>query len=335
MASQRSKMAVGIFVAAGLSIALAAVIWLGMSRFLQKGAYYVTYFDESVQGLNKDSPVKYRGVSIGRVESIGVAPDSKLIEVVLEIEPSQEVESDMVSQLKTVGITGSMFVEIDRSRPGEPGRTLDLDFPTKYPVIPSRPSEITELLKGLDDVIDQIRAIDVEGITGKIMETLDGAGRVMAEADVKGLSGSIKEAVESWKKTADSDQVDAMMSSIQQAAHRLDSTLARAAVGIERLNSLTARIDVLVDRSEEPVQNSLEGITSAVEDAGRLMKGLNELAGETDSSVSSLTRQMSAAAQNLEEATDNINRLTELLAEHPSRLFFGQPPPPRLPQPRR
>ena len=73
MASQKTKLAVGLFVACGLACAVLVIIWLGMSRFLEKGQFYVTYFDESIQGLVVDSPVKYRGVFIGRVESIGVA----------------------------------------------------------------------------------------------------------------------------------------------------------------------------------------------------------------------------------------------------------------------
>ena len=73
MATQKTKFAVGLFVAIGFTLAILVTIWLGMSRFLQKGRFYVTYFDESVQGLDVDSPVKYRGVFTGRVESIGVA----------------------------------------------------------------------------------------------------------------------------------------------------------------------------------------------------------------------------------------------------------------------
>ena len=61
MASQKTKFAVGLFVAGGLACVVLVVIWLGMSRFLEKGQFYVTYFDESIQGLVVDSPVKYRG----------------------------------------------------------------------------------------------------------------------------------------------------------------------------------------------------------------------------------------------------------------------------------
>ena len=48
MATQKTKFAVGLFVAIGFTLAILVFIWLGMSRFLQKGRFYVTYFDESV-----------------------------------------------------------------------------------------------------------------------------------------------------------------------------------------------------------------------------------------------------------------------------------------------
>ena len=97
MASQKIKFTVGLFLTCGILMALLAFIWLGVSRVFEKGQHYVTYFNESVQGLNVDSAVKYRGVSVGRVDSIGVAPDSKLVEVVLKIETDQELGEDTVS----------------------------------------------------------------------------------------------------------------------------------------------------------------------------------------------------------------------------------------------
>ena len=82
MASTKTQFSVGLFVIVGLTIATIAILWLGMSHYFEKGRYYVSYFDESVQGLDKDSPVKYRGVPIGRVENVGVAPDGTLIQII-------------------------------------------------------------------------------------------------------------------------------------------------------------------------------------------------------------------------------------------------------------
>ena len=57
------------------------------------------------KGLKIDSPVKYRGVAIGHIERIALAPDSKLIEVILKIEADITLEENMVAQQKAVGIT--------------------------------------------------------------------------------------------------------------------------------------------------------------------------------------------------------------------------------------
>ena len=42
---------------------------------------YMSYFDESVQGLEIGSPVKFRGVTIGTVADIDIAPDRRHVEV--------------------------------------------------------------------------------------------------------------------------------------------------------------------------------------------------------------------------------------------------------------
>jgi len=66
MPRKTSKFMVGLFVTVGVFIGLVAIIWLGASNYFEKGLMYVTYFDESVQGLQADSAVKYRGVEVSR-----------------------------------------------------------------------------------------------------------------------------------------------------------------------------------------------------------------------------------------------------------------------------
>ena len=106
MAGKTSKFMIGIFVTAGLIMAVVAIVWLGASKYLQKGTLFVTYFDESVQGLSVDSNVKYRGVNVGTVRSIEVAPDQKLIEVVMKIFMKGGDEKNLTSKLKSAGLTG-------------------------------------------------------------------------------------------------------------------------------------------------------------------------------------------------------------------------------------
>jgi phospholipid/cholesterol/gamma-HCH transport system substrate-binding protein len=50
------------------------------------------------------------------------------------------------------------------------------------------------------------------------------------------------------------------------------------------------------------------------------------MVGAAEESISDLMPQLLIVAQNLEKASDNLNRVMELLADQPSQLIFGAPP---------
>jgi len=162
MATVKTKFNVGLFVILGISIATVTIMWLGISHYFEKGKMYAAYFDESVQGLDKDSAVKYRGVTIGRVDSIRVAPDATLIEVVMKIETELKPGSNLVAQLKSVGITGIMFVELDQKKDTEPDYSPEITFPSKYMVIATKPSDIKLYMEGFAKILREINSLDLK-----------------------------------------------------------------------------------------------------------------------------------------------------------------------------
>jgi len=322
MAAQKTKFAVGMFVAMGITLAILVIIWLGMSRFLQKGRFYVTYFDESVQGLDVDSPVKYRGVFTGRVESIGVAPDSKLIKVILKIESGQKLDQNIVAQLKSVGITGSMFVELDQKRADEPDQSPPLSFPSEYPIIASKPSEIKGLIGGFDAILNQIKALDLEEISGKIKATLDNLNQSVDDADVERISQTINSSFEKMEQILTDQRWDKILAAADTAGQELNSLLDKA-------DRTLSRVQGIVIGKEETVKTALDNFSRAMENADILLNKGTSLVSGTDASISELMQHLVVAARNLELASDNLNQLMELLADHPSQLLFGEPPKPR------
>lgn len=322
MATQKTKFAVGLFVAIGFTLAILVFIWLGMSRFLQKGRFYVTYFDESVQGLDVDSPVKYRGVFIGRVDSIGVAPDSKLIKVILKIETGQKLDQNIVAQLKSVGITGRMFVELDQKKAGEPDQSPPLSFPSEYPIIASKPSEISGLIGGFDQILDQIKALDLEQISVKIQATLDNINQTVDDANVERISQTINSSFEKMEQILEDERWDKVLASAENAGQSLNSLLDKADLTL-------ARVQGIVVSKEETIRTGLDNFSRAMENANTLMNKSTALVSGADGSISELMQYLVVAAQNLEMASQNLNQLMELLADHPSQLLFGQPPRPR------
>ena len=322
MASQKTKFAVGLFVAMGFTLAILVTIWLGMSRFLQKGRFYVTYFDESVQGLDVDSPVKYRGVFTGRVERIEVAPDSKLIKVILKIESGQKLDQNIVAQLKSVGITGSRFVELDQKREGEPDLSPSLSFPSEYPIIASKPSEIRGLIGGFDAIINQIKALDLEGIAGKIKATLDNINQSVKDADVERISQTINSSFEKMEKILEDQRWDKVLASADAAGQSLNQLLDKAEQALSRVQGIFIG-------KEEAIKTALDNFSRAMEKANILLNKGTSLVSGTDASISELMQHLMIAARNMELASQNLNQLMELLADQPSQLLFGEPPKPR------
>ncbi|MBW2128550.1 MAG: MCE family protein [Deltaproteobacteria bacterium] len=335
MNAQRMKFSVGLFVFCGLALAVAAVIWLGMSRFLEKGQYYVTYFNESVQGLDIDSPVKYRGVSIGRVDRIEVAPDSKLIQVVMKIESGQELDSSIVAQLKSVGITGSMFVELDRKKPGEPDRSPPLSFPSKYPVVASKPSDISLLLGGLDDVLQEIKSLKLREISDMVKATISNLNQAVSDADLKGLSRSIQDSFDSAGRLLRDERWEAILASAEEAARSLNVTLDKAAGMMDNGRDAITQVKDILAREGANLHTAFDEFNRTMKNANLFLEKGSVLLKDTDDSLYDLKASLMVTAQNLEKASENLDRLLESLSEHPSRLLFGEPPPPRELQPRK
>ena len=322
MATQKTKFAVGLFVAIGIAFAILVTIWLGMSRFLQKGQYCVTYFDESVQGLDVDSPVKYRGVFIGRVESISVAPDSKLIKVVLKIESGQELDPNLVAQLRSVGITGSMFVELDQKKADEPDQSPPLSFPSEYPIIASKPSEISGLVGGINEVLNQLKALDLKEISDQIKSTLDNINQSVDDADIQRISQTIELSFEKLEKILADQRWDQILASAQTAGQSMNTLLDKA-------DRTLFRVEAIVSDKEQTLKTALDDFSQAMKNANIFLNKGSALVSGTDASVAQLMHHLLIAAQNLEKASDNLDQLIEALAEHPSQLLFGEPPQPR------
>lgn len=306
MTSQKTKFAVGLFVIIGLAISFVSILWLGMSHYFEKGQHYVAFFDESVQGLDKDSPVKYRGVSVGRVKSITVAPDSTMIQVNLKMETTFRAADELIAQLKSVGITGIMFVELDRKKISDLNISLQPDLTSEYPVIATKPSDIKQFIGGVSDVLKQINALDIPGIVGGIKSTLDEIKLAVANLKMEELSSSIRVSLDTW---------DRALISVDKAA--------------TSFNDLSANTDKMISVNEKELSEAIAGFNQSMKNVKLLVGEGAGLIKNTDSSINKLTLHLVVALQNIVKASESLSKSLEVIADQPSRLIFGEPLPSR------
>lgn len=156
---------VGAFVIILLSAIFFAIIWLYSGFTFQNYSNYMVYMQESVNGLNIDSPVEYNGVNVGSVNSIKLNPKNpQLVEVLLNIASKTPITRGTVATLNTRGLTGITYVALkDKSTDLRP---LVAQTGQPYPIIPSAPSlfmrldtALGELTKNFKEIADSIHSV--------------------------------------------------------------------------------------------------------------------------------------------------------------------------------
>ena len=323
MAKRQSRFMVGLFVMMGVLIGVAVIIWLGAAKYFQKGARYVTYFDESVQGLQVDSRVKYRGVDVGSVERIGVAPDQRVVEVVVKIDLEGDIGHGIVTQLKAAGITGIVFVELDRRQPNDTVFIPPAGMKTDYPVIPSQPSQAKQMLSSVDRIMERITQVDLTGISDQLKQTTRSIETFLTGREMTNI------------------------------LRNLDSTTAVLNRNLQRIDRILAegKADSIISAVEQGIGEARQGIDEARQGIGETRKGIAEIrkllaaigkevedlkaaeiAGKSQSLIEGLDRRMKAVAYDIQSTTDDIRQaveslrmLIESLRENPSDLLFSEP----------
>jgi phospholipid/cholesterol/gamma-HCH transport system substrate-binding protein len=148
---------VGMFVLVLSAALVGGVLWLSSGKSYRKSYdIYQTYMSESVAGLNLNAPVRYRGVEVGRVKNIALAPGNvEQVEVTLAIESGTPIKVDTVAILSTQGVTGIAFVDLTGGSRNSP--VLQAHNTAPYPVIRSGPSLMVRLDTSLIDAAQTLK----------------------------------------------------------------------------------------------------------------------------------------------------------------------------------
>lgn len=293
MAARPNYVKLGLFVILGLAAAIVLGIAVGVLQTERETISYVTYFCESVEGLEVGAPVKGRGVTLGRVGDITFAPDHQMVEVRSDLDVSTlkamglkagRPPPDVRAQLASHGLVGARFISLDFFDPKtHPPPVLSFTAPEKY--IPATRS----LQKSLED---------------SATVALDRIAQVMDAIVREGLTEKAVQAV---------SHADGALTELDQTLKRLDHEKlpARAAKAIEDARSAVGRINKALDRvdGDAGLIVSAQGAITALGDVGR--------------NANVTTRDVGGTLGEIRAAATAIRSLAEELERNPDMLVKG------------
>ena len=281
-----SRFKIGLFVLFCCGLIAGVLFWLGFSTYFEDTRTYVTYIDESVKGLQKDAVINYRGIAVGRVSSMGIAPDGRLVEIRLALQTDFTVADFMAVQLRSQGVTGLQYLEIDAAPENMDMLTPKIDFKPKFPVIPSIPSEIEQLKTALQTLYAKILKIDVDKPISAFTRAAESSAVLMERISELTGGKSLEESLENLRVT---------LESIRGITSTLDNQL--TGLPPEALADLQSRMNKTVSLAQD------------------LFSVLNLQVKES----SVLMRQ---SLEQFNQLVNQLNTLVEQIRQQPSRLVL-------------
>jgi paraquat-inducible protein B len=306
---------VGALVVAGFVLTLVTILVLGAESLKKESVSYVTYFDESVQGVEIGSPVKFRGVTVGTVSSIDVAPDKRHVKITSDLalkdlddlglsvgkgkDRKISVPPDLRMQLASQGITGVKFLQIDFFNVKD-NPLPELSFPVPSNYIPAAVST----MKNLEDAV--VHAVD------RLPEVADAIMHIAGRAD--GLLDEITSEKLPENLGMTLKQLDRLLATVQRSVNGLE-TEKLSATAEATLHNLNASIDGM-----NRIFARLDGEKGLLASAQRASNSMGDMA----TSARGLGPELEETLRDVQEAIASIQTVADALVRDPDMLLKGR-----------
>lgn len=313
---------IGLFVIFAVMTLLGIVVLLGAGALTKEKVYFETYIDESVQGLTVGSPVKNRGVQVGRVEKIvfaaneyGLDPGSpeyikynRYVLVLVSADPEDFAVEDryhfnelldrMIAdgfriRLTQQALTGVAYLEANYFDPEE-YPIPEVPWHPRYKYVPSIQSVLSTFTESAELALKKISNIDFEKLIMDFNDLVVNLDNNLTDMHLPEATADARVLMSELQDTNDSLKI--FLKELRRSNHNLNEMLKPVENESQRISlpQLVANIDSAVTRLDQMIENK--------------------------------TPEIEATINSLKQTSDNFNTLSQDLKNNPSQIIFGNPP---------
>jgi ABC-type transporter Mla subunit MlaD len=327
---------VGVLILAGIALLLGLLWFVGGSRFAH-GTVYESYFSESVQGLEIGAPVKYRGVTVGRVTDLGLVTaeygsgmplnlqhsTSRLIFVRYELDTRKigrtpdtqaAVQLGLRARLASQGLTGLAYLELDFVNPKQyPPLVVPWQPEAEY--IPSMPSTLSQVQVAAENLLDKLNKVKIDELADQANGLLKDLRADIATGDVHEMLSEATALLRATHEAVAAADIKGLSADLRQTSGAIRDT-----VQGEKVQALLSNAGVAAARLADAAAKLPPLIAALQVTTTRIGNG----SADVEQGVVPALRDVQAAARNLRELTDLLRRYPAgALSEPPPRSGAG------------
>ena len=317
--------AIGSFLIGAIIITVAGTAMLAGHTWFTHRTTFVSFFKETVNGLEEGAPVKFQGAPVGTVSKILIQIDErdKTFQVQVEYEIDikslrtqlgtfvdlslqpvleQQIADGLRSQLQMESIvSGMLYIELSYRKDAKPPQLEPRA--TKWPEIPTTPSLMAALGTGAGSVV------------AEVVRVLFKVNEMLAAIDIPEINAAVVASAQSVQRLVDAPELRAALKEVPGMPAQLNRTMAH-------VDTLALTANAAID----PMATDLKGATKEMH---ATLQSLRRTIDETQgllSTDSGLGFGLEAALVNLKDATNALRQLMTALEQNPDMLLRGKKP---------
>jgi len=308
MSAKPNFFRIGLFIIVGLAILAGGLIAFGSGQIFKKRIYMETYVNSSVQGVDKGTPVKFRGVPIGNVSAITFSFNEygttsevdryNYIVILMEIDKEmfpgmfdenltplieKNIKQGMRARIEPLGITGMNYIDINYVKDSAEFPPLEVNWTPRNYYIPSAPGQLASILDSVNNMMSDMKKLNLGDVQSGISQLLANLNKAVTDADLNKVSTDLQALITGFNTAV----TEANIGPLSDEARTLMS-------GLQKSNA------------------DLQSVLKNLEPATRFDPG-----------------EVRAIVNNLAAATANLENFSSSIKQRPSSLLWGGPPKPR------
>jgi paraquat-inducible protein B len=325
MSIRANPTAIGAFLIGALVLAVAGTATLASITFDDRSTF-VSFFQESVNGLETGAPVKFQGVPVGTVTGLLIQIDArdKTFQVPVEYEINltrlttrlgtfvnladpavlqQQIRDGLRAQLQMESIvTGQLYIELSyRNDPAPP----ELErVATAFPEIPTSPSLMAALGTGAGSLV------------ADMMKVLFQVNTMLADVDMPGINAAVVSSAEAVERLMNSPEILAAVEQVPVMAVQVNRTMEGLELLATQAGNAIAPLQGQVDIASAEMVVTLQTLRRILEETHGLL-----------SADSGLGYGMQEALASMRDAADALRALSTSLEQNPDMLIRGKKKP--------
>jgi len=316
MAVEKSYARLGLFLVVVLVVVVATAL-LFIQRWRSRAIIaMVTYTNENVSGLEISSPVRFRGVSLGRVSDVRVDPRDVIVEIDFEMFPDRlntiGISAERIGQIRDLRgmfpnlrasmvsnpVTGEAYLLLDV--PENPPAPMTLAFTPDRPYVPWAPTTLATVQDRLPAILERAEATlqTVTEIVSKVPESLDRSNRFFTNVE----------------RIFQESELPALSADSRKFFATTSGQIDKIATDLERVIGTDGTLVTFVESANAAIKAA---------DLPTTNQSARAAADQTTLAADDLRRTLPA----IRDSLDQLRDLARQLQEQPESVVYGPRPP--------